>query len=499
MGRRNIFQQFSWGQCLGGLLGVAGLISLVIVTVAASHGGVRTVRLASRRADSSSVGLGTEGLSSSKSVAATSSTVGGSGGSMASHGLASGASSVQAQGGSQVPSASNAAVSSTPGVTATSILIGGSTFLSGPAAVYGQQLAAGLQASFDVINAEGGVNGRKLKLILYNDEADPATQFANVQRLVDVDHVFALAMVYAPGQQGAWIASHGVPVVTEGQYNQDFTNPWFFPTGAPQGAGSAAIVDKAAELGAKDAAVFYLNAGSGNYSASYAQHVAADFQSMGVHVGLQYSMSPTQTQCTSGMTQAAADHIDFIDFEMPVGQVIPCVLSAQEMNYIPAKGWGGYLIGVPATPQGIGAYSEGMWAVDAFAPIYASATYQQAVAQVNSSVEADSSPTAAMYVAGFLLADGIQRLGNDITRQGLVNVLDTFTNWVPPGVPAGDSQAPVYTFRPDCHVGLGSFYYIQVRETPSGNYAFEQASPYLPLARDPASSNPLYTCRQSEP
>jgi ABC-type branched-subunit amino acid transport system substrate-binding protein len=389
-----------------------------------------------------------------------------------------------------------------PGVTDTSILVGGSTFLSGPAAVYGDQLATGLQAALNVINAQGGVNGRKFKLILYDDGADPAKQLANTKRLVEVDHVFALTMIYAPGQLGQYVSSQGVPVFTEGQFDDEFINPWWFATGGPQRDGSIAIAEKAAQMGAKKAAIFYLNAGGGNYTDAYAQTVSNDFQSLGISVAFTESMQPTQSDCTDGMTKASTQGVDFIDFELDVGHTIPCVLSAQEENYKPAHGWGGYLIGVPATPQGIGAYSVGMWAVDAFAPIYANQTYLQAVHNVNPQVEAVSSPTAGMYTAAWLMASGIQQLGNDITRQRLRSVLNTFTDWVPPFLNPADSQEPHYTFRANCHVGLGSFYYLQVRQNPSNSsdYEFYQASPFQPFYVDkPASTNPLYTCRQAEP
>ncbi|MHB1487251.1 MAG: ABC transporter substrate-binding protein [Acidimicrobiales bacterium] len=389
-----------------------------------------------------------------------------------------------------------------PGVTDNSILIGGSTFLSGPAAVYGDQLATGLQAAFNVINAAGGVNGRMLKLLLYDDGADPARQLANTKKLVEVNHVFAMSMIYAPGQLGSYIDSVGVPVFTEGQFNEEFTNPWWFATGGPQRLGSIAIAEKAAQLGAKNAAIIYLNAGTGNYTDAYAQTVAGDFASLGIHVAFTESMQPTQSDCTDAMTKAAADGVDFIDFEVDVGHAIPCVLSAQAMNYRPSKGWGGYLIGVPATPQGIGAYSQGMYAVDAFAPVYANPTYLKAVHDVNPSVEAVSSPTAGMYTAGFLLAAGLARLGNDITRQRLRDVLNTFTDWVPPFLDPGNPQQARWTFRPTCHDGLGSFYYLQVKQNPSNSsdYEFYQASPFLPFpVTRPASTDPLFTCRQSEP
>lgn len=481
---------------------LAGLLVLALVAVSVQAGERRLQRDRGVRSAPHTVTVGggaEQALGSSATAVAASS---GSTGAAALQSTSGASAPATTRGsGAAAGTASGPAPIYDPGVTDSSIRVGGSTFLSGPAAVYGDQLATGLQAALDAINDAGGVNGRKFQLVLYDDGADPAKQLANTKRLVEVDHVFALTMIYAPGQLGQYVSSVGIPVFTEGQFDEEFTNPWWYATGGPQRLGSIAIAEKAAQLGAKKAAIFYLNAGGGNYTDQYAQAVSSDFESLGISVAFTESVNPTQSDCTDGMTKASSDGVDFIDFELDVGHTIPCVLSAQEENYKPAKGWGGYLIGVPATPQGIGAYSQGMWAVDAFGPIYQDPTYLKYVHQVNSQVEAVSSPTAGMYTAAYLMAAGIQKLGNDITRQRLRDVLNTFTDWTPPFLNPSDTQAPHYTFRPGCHVGLGSFYYIQVKQNPqnSGDYEFYPASPYMPFyVTKPASSNPMYTCRQAE-
>jgi ABC-type branched-subunit amino acid transport system substrate-binding protein len=499
----------------GALAALALIVAVALVTVSVQAG---QRRVDHDRGDRVAVAGGTSATTTPLAVATAAATsnsaaqaapVAAKGSAITPSGARVGGAGPQSSGASSAagprPVASNAPTAAPtygPGVTDTSILVGGSTFLSGPAAVYGDQLATGLQAGLDTINNSGGVNGRKFQLILYDDGADPAKQLANTKRLVEVDHVFALSMIYAPGQLGAYVNSVGIPVFTEGQFDDEFINPWWFSTGGPQRLGSVAIAEKAAAEGAKKAAIFYLNAGGGNYTDAYAKTVANDFRSLGVSVAFEQSMNPTQSDCTEGMTKASTSGVDFIDFEMDVGHTIPCVLSAQAQNYKPAKGWGGYLIGVPATPQGIGAYSKGMWAVDAFGPVYSNPTYLQQVHKVNPQVEAVSSPTAAMYVAAYLMAAGIEKLGNDITRQGLRDELNTFTDWTPPFLNPNDSQEPKYTWRPTCHSALGTFYYIEVKQNPSNSadYEFYQASPYEPFLVDkPASANPLYTCRNNEP
>src|SRR5579862_813355 len=60
-----------------------------------------------------------------------------------------------------------------PGVTPDSIKIGSCSALSGASSFLGTQMVAGAKAYFNLVNAQGGVNGRKLALETDDDEYDP--------------------------------------------------------------------------------------------------------------------------------------------------------------------------------------------------------------------------------------------------------------------------------------------------------------------------------------
>ncbi|HEX7627164.1 MAG TPA: ABC transporter substrate-binding protein [Gaiellaceae bacterium] len=80
---------------------------------------------------------------------------------------------------------------STPGVTATTITIGGTVPITGPAALFGS-IGHGADAYFKYVNAHGGVNGRKIKYIYLDDAYDPARTVQLTRQLVEQDHVFAI-------------------------------------------------------------------------------------------------------------------------------------------------------------------------------------------------------------------------------------------------------------------------------------------------------------------
>jgi ABC-type branched-subunit amino acid transport system substrate-binding protein len=72
------------------------------------------------------------------------------------------------------------------------IVFGQSAAFSGPASRLGINMRAGILAAFYQQNDDGGVHGRTLKLVSYNDSYEPNTAIANVNRLIETDKVFAL-------------------------------------------------------------------------------------------------------------------------------------------------------------------------------------------------------------------------------------------------------------------------------------------------------------------
>jgi branched-chain amino acid transport system substrate-binding protein len=78
-----------------------------------------------------------------------------------------------------------------PGISASAIVIGGTSPLTGPAASYAS-VARGAKAYFDFVNTGGGVNKRKLDYRIVDDAYNPAQTVQAVRRLVEQDRVFAV-------------------------------------------------------------------------------------------------------------------------------------------------------------------------------------------------------------------------------------------------------------------------------------------------------------------
>ena len=78
------------------------------------------------------------------------------------------------------------------GVSKTEITIGSIQDLSGPAVSLGKQARLGMMLRVDEINEQGGINGRKLKIIVEDSGYDPKKAFLGAQKLVNQDKIFMM-------------------------------------------------------------------------------------------------------------------------------------------------------------------------------------------------------------------------------------------------------------------------------------------------------------------
>jgi ABC-type branched-subunit amino acid transport system substrate-binding protein len=114
------------------------------------------------------------------------------------------------------------AFGTSPGVTSSEIILGMSNAQSGPAKALGIEYTKGFKAYFEYINRHGGIHGRKIKVIVYDDGYNPYRAIANTKKLIEKDKVFLLT-----GYVGTPTSKAVTPIVLKEHV------PFFFPfTGA---------------------------------------------------------------------------------------------------------------------------------------------------------------------------------------------------------------------------------------------------------------------------
>ena len=113
------------------------------------------------------------------------------------------------------------AMAQTQGVSKTEVLVGSIQDLSGPIAGFGKQVRLGMMLKVDEINEQGGINGRKLKLLVEDSAYDPKKAVLAAQKLVNQDKIFIMAGHIGTAQNNA-----AMPV----QFEKNVIN--FFPVTA---------------------------------------------------------------------------------------------------------------------------------------------------------------------------------------------------------------------------------------------------------------------------
>src|SRR6059058_5498160 len=118
-----------------------------------------------------------------------------------------------------------------PGISATEIKIGGVFPFSGPASSIGL-VGKGLMAYIQSLNDRGGINGRKINYIAYDDAYSPPKAVEHVRKLVESDEVaFMFGQLGTPGntESAKYLALKGVPTIAIVSGSNKFTNIADYP------------------------------------------------------------------------------------------------------------------------------------------------------------------------------------------------------------------------------------------------------------------------------
>src|SRR5215469_7981258 len=116
-----------------------------------------------------------------------------------------------------------------PGVTPTEIKVGGIFPFSGPASSIGL-VGRGILAYVQSVNDRGGINGRKINYIAYDDAYSPPKTVEHARKLVESDEVaFMFSQLGTPGNTATakYLKSRGVPTIVSG--SSKFTDVASFP------------------------------------------------------------------------------------------------------------------------------------------------------------------------------------------------------------------------------------------------------------------------------
>jgi branched-chain amino acid transport system substrate-binding protein len=237
------------------------------------------------------------------------------------------------------------------------IKIGFGMALTGPLAVYGKQALLGTQIWQEEINAKGGLLGRQVELINYDDQSNPANVPGIYTKLLEVDKVDLVVSGYATN-----MVAPAIPVVMQRNKtfislfaldaNSEFKYPRYFsyiPTGGPnpkqtitegffQVAAAQNPKPKTLAIAAEDA----------EFSRNAAEGARANAKQYGFDIVYDKSYPPNTTDFSPVIRAIQASNPDLLVIcSYPLSSV-GMLLSANELGLKP-KMMGGAMVGLQAT------------------------------------------------------------------------------------------------------------------------------------------------------
>ena len=319
----------------------------------------------------------------------------------------------------------------TPGVTENEILIGSCSALEGPSHFLGTETVAGAKAYFAMVNDAGGVDGRKLKLVAYDDGYDPAKTETCFNRLME-QKVFGLGFFVGTPTAVKYIPmaeSNKIPLVGLFTGAQTLYVPlrhWIVNVRASYFDETREQIDGMwGTLGYKKIGVIYPEDAFG---AAVLDGVKAALKAHG--------SEPVATGSYQRQTAQVGGAIDAVKAANPEAVVVvgPSNTVAPILKQSHAKGWKPLFLTVSfvGTDELIleaGTDAEGMVITQVVPPYYLTdfktvALYRRTLLKYAPTAQPNFVSLEG-FVDAMVLVEGLKKAGKDLTREGLIHGIES--------------------------------------------------------------------------
>ncbi|MDT7837262.1 ABC transporter substrate-binding protein [Aquabacterium sp. OR-4] len=326
----------------------------------------------------------------------------------------------------------------TQGVSKTEIVIGTIQDLSGPVSAYGKQARNGAQLRVDEINEQGGIHGRKLRLVVEDSAYDPKRAVLAAQKLVNQDKVFLITSHIGTPQNNA-----AMPI----QFEKNVVNfmplsagrEMFDPVHKLKFANVASYHDTLKvhapelykQLGAKKPCALYQD---DDYGLEVLRGAESGMKSLGLELAEKTSYKRGATDFSSQVAKMKSAGCDFVVLGTIIRETVGAMAEAAKVGWKPS-----FLASVAAYTDLIhklgGKATEGLYAVmtipfpyldDSPQPVRFWATKYKT--RFN---EDPSTYAVGTYQAVDIFARAAQKAGPNLSTESFVKAMETMGTIAP--------------------------------------------------------------------
>ncbi len=222
------------------------------------------------------------------------------------------------------------------------IVIGMAIDMSAGTASYGQAAEQAVKIAVDEFNAAGGYNGQKVKVIIYDDAANPQKSVELVTRLISQDKAVALLGPANSGNANQHIdfvqkseIPEVIPVATAAPITLKFANEpknYIFRVSMVDSAQVQVMLRWAKEKGYKKIGVIHDTTGYGTFGVDEVKKHAASY---GVEVPATASFQVGDTDMAPQLNKMRDAKVDMVIIYALAPEVAQVLKSADKINYKP--------------------------------------------------------------------------------------------------------------------------------------------------------------------
>ncbi len=249
------------------------------------------------------------------------------------------------------------------------IKIGVITDRVGSAKFYAEPVTRGVELGTKIINDKGGVLGKKIQLIIEDDQNKPDVSAAKARKLVDDGVIAIISNTGSPATQQAQTVSletktpHLTPANSADTLTTQLDNPYFFQTGPIASIQLATLMAYTKSRGIKTAAIVRDNSA---LSQSFADSFRQGLEKAGVKVALEEVIPQGATSAVANLQKVRAEKVDAILQAGVLGPEMLQFFRAYQQLGMKEPILGSYNLSIPAYLTMAKDLMDGVVFVDAF-------------------------------------------------------------------------------------------------------------------------------------